>query len=300
MKHYLTTACAAILLTGGATAQVTDPNTGNTYQVISAQLPWTQALLDASNQVFNGQPGRLATITSQAELDFIAANLPIGRVWLGCFHNPGDPNYSEPAGGWTWVSGEPFAFTNWFPGEPNNNSSSGGPEDYLEMFASGEWNDAEDNHVLTNQYLVEWEPIGGPIGTNICSPANLNSSGLSGVISAFGSVDVTENLVRLDAGQMAVDQFGIFVNSQTTGFVIPPGSQGNLCLSGQIGRHNQSILNSGPTGEFSLQLDLTNLPTPLGLVAIQPGETWYWQAWFRDLNPTSTSNFTDGIGITFQ
>ena len=59
-------------------------------------------------------------------------------------------------------------------------------------------------------------------------------------------------------------------------------------------------MNSGATGAFSLQLDLTSVPTPAGPVAVQPGETWYWQAWFRDNNPTPTSNFTDGIAILFH
>jgi hypothetical protein len=299
MSRTLISASLGALLTATASAQITDPNTGHTYQMISVQLPWTQAVVDATNQVFNGQPGRLATINSQAELDFIIGNVPLGRVWLGGFHDVNDPNYSEPAGGWAWITGEPFTFTNWFPGEPNNTSASGGPEDYLEMFASSEWNDTEDNHLFTNQYLVEWEPTGGPIGSSYCGPANLNSSGLPAVITAFGSDVTADNNVRLDAAQMALNQFGMFVNSTTVGFVTPPGSQGNLCLSGSIGRHNMDIMKSGSSGAFSLQLDLTGVPTPLGPVAIQPGETWYWQTWFRDNNPTSTSNFTDGVGITF-
>ena len=31
-----------------------------------------------------------------------------------------------------------------------------------------------------------------------------------------------------------------------------------------------------------------------------PGQTWNFQAWYRDANPTVTSNFTDAVGITFQ
>jgi hypothetical protein len=143
-------------------------------------------------------------------------------------------------------------------------------------------------------------PGGGPIGTNYCGPAAANSSGNSGVIGAFGSDVASDNDVRLDATQLATNQFGYFLNSQSQGFVTPPGSQGNLCLSGLIGRYNASIMNSGNAGAISLQLDLTNTPTPNGLVAIQAGETWYFTCWFRDNNPGQTSNFTDGIGITFN
>jgi hypothetical protein len=33
--------------------------------------------------------------------------------------------------------------------------------------------------------------------------------------------------------------------------------------------------------------------------SVLPGDTWNFVAWFRDKNPTNTSNFTDGISILF-
>jgi hypothetical protein len=35
-------------------------------------------------------------------------------------------------------------------------------------------------------------------------------------------------------------------------------------------------------------------------VAVLAGETWNFQAWYRDLNPTTTSNFTNAVSIAFQ
>ena len=151
--------------------------------------------------------------------------------------------------------------------------------------------DSNDVMVFLNQNA------GGGIGTSYCGPANLNSSGLSAVISAVGSTSVAANNVRLDAAQMPSGEFGYFVNSMTQGFVMPPGSQGNLCLGGSIGRHTANVMNTGAAGEFSLQLNLTMVPTPGGMVAVGAGETWNWQAWFRD---GASSNFTDGISILFQ
>jgi hypothetical protein len=141
---------------------------------------------------------------------------------------------------------------------------------------------------------------GEDLGTAFCGPANLNSSGQAAELAAFGLPPAAMNNVRLDATQMAVNQFGFFLNSTTQGFVQPPGSQGNLCLGGAIGRYSASVLSTGPAGEFSLQLDLTQTPRPGGNVAIQPGETWLFQGWFRDQNPGNTSNFTDGLSVTFQ
>ena len=71
-------------------------------------------------------------------------------------------------------------------------------------------------------------------------------------------------------------------------------------MVGSIGRYNANILNSGTIGEVSLALDLANTPTPIGNVAIMVGETWNFQCWYRDLNPQATSNFSDGLSITFQ
>ena len=44
-------------------------------------------------------------------------------------------------------------------------------------------------------------------------------------------------------------------------------------------------------------LDLGAIPTPTAFVAVQPGETWNFQAWYRDSGQT---NFTDGLEILFQ
>jgi len=32
---------------------------------------------------------------------------------------------------------------------------------------------------------------------------------------------------------------------------------------------------------------------------VTAGSTWRFQTWFRDANPSVTSNFTDAIAITF-
>ena len=131
-----------------------------------------------------------------------------------------------------------------------------------------------------------------------------DSTGQPAEISAFGSVNVADNDVTLVATNLPNSSFGYFLDSQTQGFVSNPGNcQGNLCLGGEIGRYVglNELQNSGLTGSFEPQLDLTMTPTPTGFVAIMPGETWHFQAWHRDLvGGVSTSNLTDAISITFQ
>ena len=144
---------------------------------------------------------------------------------------------------------------------------------------------------------------GGLLGTNFCGPAVPNSSGSPAGIQAGGSNVVANNNVTLVATQLPPNQFGFFLVSQTQGFITNPGgAQGNLCLGGAIGRYSRpgEVLSSGPCGTFALALDLNDTPQPTGPVAILPGETWSFTAWFRDVNPTKTSNFTDGLSITFQ
>ena len=60
------------------------------------------------------------------------------------------------------------------------------------------------------------------------------------------------------------------------------------------------VLDSGATGAASLTLDLANVPTNLGRTAVLAGETWYWQAWYRDVDGggTPTSNLSSAVGVT--
>lgn len=133
-----------------------------------------------------------------------------------------------------------------------------------------------------------------------CAPAVPNSSGFPASMDAQGSLAAADNDFTLFAQQMPTNQFGYFLTSQTEDFVIGAGgSQGNLCLGGQIGRYTGDVQNTGIFGTFQLTLDLTAMPVGAG-TAVLPGDTWRFQCWFRDGNPTPTSNFTDALRLTFQ
>jgi hypothetical protein len=141
----------------------------------------------------------------------------------------------------------------------------------------------------------------GGLGTNYCTP-NPNSTGATGSISATGSLQVASNNFVLAVEDLPLSSFGFFLVSRAQGFVqMPGGSQGNLCLSGGIGRFQQQVQSSGATGSFSIPVNLMALPTPTGAVAAQAGDTWNFQAWHRDaVGGVATSNFTDGLEVRFQ
>ena len=170
----------------------------------------------------------------------------------------------------------------------------GGWSDACTLGVSGDW----QVHVVYRR--VNCGP--GNIGTNYCLSAVPNSSGNAAGMLASGSEMTADNDVTLQAVNLPINQFGYFLTSQTPFFLANPGgSQGNLCLGGNLGRYNagNQIRFSGALGEFDLQLDLTDMPTnPHQGVFV--GQTWNFQAWYRDQNPSNASNFTDGIAITFQ
>ena len=277
-----------------------NPNNGRYYEVVPENVSWTIARDRAVATTWLGQPGRLAVLSNQADLDWVVNNLTLGRPWIGAFQDTNHPQFSEPTGGWVWIDGTDMTFSNWAAGEPNNFASGGGDENYAEMYGNGEWNDAVDPHANTTHYLIEY--IVGGFGANYCS-ANANSTGSASSMSADGSPNVANNDLTLTASGLPNNSFGFFITSRSQGFAANPGgSQGNLCLGGIIGRFQQQIVNSGSNGSFSIPADVTAFPDPtVGTVGVLPGDTWNFQAWHRDaVGGVTTSNFTDGLEITFQ
>ena len=135
--------------------------TGNCYEYVAGPLNWDDAETAAGAMTHNGVTGHLATITSEAETDFVVLNLPdavfhiapfVGGAWIGAFQPAGSV---EPDGGWEWVTGEAFAYDNWAGGEPNN---SGGEDAVHFWQGAGAWNDADGG--LLKGYLVEFDAPG--------------------------------------------------------------------------------------------------------------------------------------------
>ncbi len=142
----------------------------------------------------------------------------------------------------------------------------------------------------------------GGIGTSYCQ-AETNSTGATGTIAGVGSSLVTANDLTLVASHLPTHQFGIFQTSRTQGFdpMFGGTSNGNLCLGGVLGSYAMppQIQYSGTGGTFSLTVDLSALPEGAVTVAAVAGDTWNFQAWYRD-SVGLGSNFTDGVSITFH
>src|ERR1043165_811245 len=136
---------------------------GHWYKAVAVTngLTWSEA-----EQLARDQGGYLATITSEAENAFV-----FNLVNFPAFFKPGRgpalggfqlDRASEPDGGWCWVGGEPWNYSNWHSKEPSNGRHvSGGTEDRLQFYSGipytpgATWNDVSRNDTDLGGYVIE-------------------------------------------------------------------------------------------------------------------------------------------------
>lgn len=163
IRRGLLASALALLITPVSHAGMVWSANGHEYEVVLAEdVTWSHARAAA---LARGPGWDLATLTSAGERDFVAALLPAAppdrsHLWLG-----GTDASAE--GVWTWITGESWGFTNWWPSEPNDN---GGAEDYLALDFRGassawSWNDVSadiDGRGWARGYVVERAAVPAP------------------------------------------------------------------------------------------------------------------------------------------
>lgn len=158
---------AAMVASAGAAdaawVQWTGPGaTGNWYRLVEdKESGWTKARARAQTE-FGGD---LATITSEGEQLFINSALfggggPFNEKLRGSWWIGGTDAATEKT--WTWVTSEPWSFTNWGAFQPDDNSTppfgDANGEDYLQLVwrpdptskFPGGWNDAREAGYLAS------------------------------------------------------------------------------------------------------------------------------------------------------
>ena len=121
--------------------------------------------------------GHLLSLNSTEENNFITSTFGFTEAFfIGLRQNLSSPNFSEPAGGFEWVNGDPVTFTNWhgpaFGGsEPNHAFGAG--EDYAFMgyfqTPTGTWGDAKKaGFPETSNYrgIIEVDTVSGNLLVN--------------------------------------------------------------------------------------------------------------------------------------
>jgi hypothetical protein len=177
----------------GNAAPIVDPATGRAYElVLTPDLNWHQAVDAAAQMSWAGRQGHLATITTLAEQTFVVANLgggpQINCCWVGGYQDRSAANFSEPFGGWKWITGETWLDSG--PEAPtfsfNNTFSDYTSEEYLiTWWGTGGLNDfSESGYLDSRGFIVEYDPtataVSGPelgsapvlLGSPSPNPAN--------------------------------------------------------------------------------------------------------------------------------
>lgn len=108
---------------------------GHKYELYNESMTWESAKLFCEKK-----GGHLVTISDEKENEFVngmrCRNLSTDyqqSIWLG-----GSDTANE--GTWSWITGEPFTYSNWKPNEPNGGTS----QNYLQMYSSGNWDDVQN------------------------------------------------------------------------------------------------------------------------------------------------------------
>ena len=111
-------------------------STTKCYKVFKTSLNW--AVARAECQKSNAE---LASIVNHDENAFISnlAGASSAGIWIGGL---------KLIGRWTWSDGTAWSYTNWSPGEPNNQRGSEANV-HLHRSGSGQWNDAAPEGTLS-------------------------------------------------------------------------------------------------------------------------------------------------------
>ena len=149
----------------GGSGPILNPDNGHYYEWYNAGsgLTFDAAEALAESRTLKGVPGHRVTVTSAAEESFLASNYPIGtvRYWVG-----GSDEGSE--GQWYWVTGEPWGYENWGPGEPNGGTNESCIE--YQPVNTVQWNDIPCQGSIPD-LLIEYDgtpvpamPMGALVG----------------------------------------------------------------------------------------------------------------------------------------
>jgi len=152
---------------------------GHWYKTVEAPggISWPDAQTAA-----HAAGGYLVSITSADENTFVYNLAQTDSVlwsaaswigpWIGAYQDKTAPDYSEPAGGWRWDSGDPWdwatGYANWYPSLPNNGDDNWPEEDFACFFlGTSYWVDLGPaaGHPAPYGYIIEANTLPVETGT---------------------------------------------------------------------------------------------------------------------------------------
>ena len=156
MKNLIQAAVFALSAFSTAHAQnavqwkVSDGGNGHWYRRIDTPTRWRDA-----DTFCRYAGGHLLTPTSSAEQHWAWEALALNgaNCWIGGSQLP---NTCEPGCGWSWITGEPWVYTNWWSVAPDDNRVNG-DENCLIANSVGLWDDVADCGSCTERFAAEWD-----------------------------------------------------------------------------------------------------------------------------------------------
>jgi hypothetical protein len=138
------------------------------------------------------------------------------------------------------------------------------------------------------------EPI---LGDTYCWLPDPNSTGQSATLDLVGNQEVLFDNVEVRVRALPLDVPLVLLMGTEQAYSPAPGF-GTLCLGGSVS-YLGPILDSGFAGNVSLHVAISS-PATMPAVQVLVGETWHFQAWYRDSAPGQPSNLSDAVRVVFQ
>jgi hypothetical protein len=156
MKNLIQAAVVTLFAASTAQAQqavqwrVEDGGNGHWYQLLVNQQTTFWEAASAATQ----RGGHLVTVSTDAENAFVR-QISLGHfVHFGAYQDPAVSGWAEPAAGWTWITGEPWRWSGWCPGQPDNANWNQFSGQELARFASADGSCWDDAHSM--QQIATW------------------------------------------------------------------------------------------------------------------------------------------------
>ena len=259
------------------------------YLQYQTRMTWPQAKILCEQ---NG--GYMYCVTSQLENNNVSIPIANSQVYgdflLGLYQDTSDPNYSEPAGGWKWLDGSTFSYTNWASISSGwiVNEPSGGTENFGIMDWSNTgpyWNDTYNN--INGTVIMEYAGYSTYLWSTGATTASIS---VNPTATTQYWVDVTTN------GITCRKNITITVNSTTPA---PTGSATQTLCSGS------TVANLTATGtNIKWYATSTGGTTLASTTALINGTTYYASQAVNGCESTSrlavvvSLNTAAGISLT--